>query len=186
MTDHMTAPSETTRFREASLRGLEGTIRDMETTETEPHQAKQIMAANTAVEDIESVVMCQLEGLEAEIQDIIQDSSAETGGLDSMSGDLVTSTAATKSHDHATMAADTSAARSHDQATMSHDQSTTSHDQATTSHDQASRSHDHTTTSHDQVLATSPSSKAISRGTQFPSATDVYKTEDDRGALDNQ
>ena len=164
----------------------------METTETTKTQLRQVdQSANQFAVDIkpgdaESAerMMNHLEGLEAEILtsllDITEHSSSEKGRIDRASRDQVTSTAS----------------RSHDQATMSHRHTTTSHDRTTTSRDQTTTSH--ATTSHDQIAdktttsrghqAPPSSSKAVTRGTQYPSTTDVTKspTQDRPGASEEQ
>jgi hypothetical protein len=181
-------------FREASLRGLEGAIADMDPINLlspRPERVDdQLMTATEPECAGKEEMMCKLEDLEAEIltsvQDISQDFSTETGGVEATSCDQVTSTVAIQSHGDV----DTSDTRSHDQAT-SHDQitQTTPHNQETRSHDQVqARSHDQVQTrscdpvqtrSRDevQIRGNFPlSSKVLSQGTQFPSATDVFKT----------
>lgn len=161
-----TATSDMTGLKEASLRGLDGIITDMETMEMQISEP----ALHTEGVEVESAgdeeVMHRLEGLEAEILTTMQDINQVVG----VSRDH------TSSHDPASGDAST---RSRDQASRSRDQVTTwSRDLAggdtSTS---AARSHDQAIKSHDQVRIrhTTPVS-AVSLGTQFPSATDVTRT----------
>lgn len=194
------------RFRDASLKGLEGTIRDMETTETQSDQTMKSTNRFVAGTKLESEkgkeIMNQLEGLEADILTSLQDISEPPSSERNMVAyDQVTSTAS-RSHDQATMSNDqtttshdqTTASQyrttiSHDQTTMSRDQTTTSRDQATTSRGQTTTSHDQTTASRDQKVHNSPpTSKAVTRGTQCPSTIDVTRSpsHDHAGASEEQ
>lgn len=169
-------------MKEASLRGLEGVITDMEITEMQSHQTAETSTGTEFASDEE--MMHRLEGLEAEILTIFDiDQEASEGG-----GAVISPSETTPS-----TSIDASDTRSHDQAVTSHDQAVMSYDQTVTSHDHittatrsrdlvdghcttpASKSHDQAVESHDQV-GTAPVSPGVSRGTQFPSATDILRT----------